>query len=201
MQTLVKIGPRDHGRPWVYGENDRVDFKLGYEYEIIDGRIYVSPVANFNQNWLERWLIRKLDLYAEAHQEIVNYLSNKARVFVPRRKRETCPEPDLALYCGVPLHLPADKINWRDLSPFIVGEVLTNEENEEKDLKRNVRLYLLVPSIKEYWILDGRADSERPRLLVHRRRGARWSKSVIDFGETYTTKCLPGFELLIDPRR
>jgi hypothetical protein len=32
---------------------------------------------------------------------------------------------------------------------------------------------LQVPSIREYWIIDGRDDPGRPVMLVHRRRGRR----------------------------
>jgi hypothetical protein len=69
-------------------------------------------------------------------------------------------------------------------------------------LIRNVRLYLRVPSIQEYWVLDGRPDPERPTLIVYRRRGQDWQAPIeIGYGETYTTRLLPGFKLLLDPHR
>jgi Uma2 family endonuclease len=69
-------------------------------------------------------------------------------------------------------------------------------------LIRNVNLYLQVPSIQEYWILDGQDDPDKPSLLVYRRRGKQWQKPrEIGYQETYTTPLLPGFKLVVDPRR
>jgi len=73
-------------------------------------------------------------------------------------------------------------------------------KDPEKDLFRNVELYFEVPSIREYWVLDAREDPDHPTMLVHRRYGGRWRVLEVGFGETYTTRLLPGFELLIDPR-
>jgi Uma2 family endonuclease len=41
----------------------------------------------------------------------------------------------------------------------LVGEVVW-EDDPDKDLVRNVELYLQVPSIREYWVLDPLPDSE-----------------------------------------
>jgi Uma2 family endonuclease len=59
---------------------------------------------------------------------------------------------------------------------------------------------LQVPSIREYWVIDPREDADRPTLLVFRRRGRRWQRTIpVPAGTTYATRLLPGFELLIDP--
>jgi hypothetical protein len=65
---------------------------------------------------------------------------------------------------------------------------------------RNVGLHLQVPSIEEYWLLDSRDDPERPSLRVHRRFGGLWR--VIDLGPArrYSTRLLPGVELIANPR-
>jgi Uma2 family endonuclease len=81
----------------------------------------------------------------------------------------------------------------------MVGEILSSED-PDKDLLRNVDLYLRVPSIMEYWIIDGREDAERPLFIAYRRYGRRWRRPLhLTYGDTYTTKLLPGFELLINP--
>ena len=69
-----------------------------------------------------------------------------------------------------------------------------------KDLVRNVELYWLVGSIKEYWVFDAREDADHPSLRVYRRRGKKWQ--ILDFGpkEIYTTRLFPGFELFLDSR-
>jgi Uma2 family endonuclease len=87
------------------------------------------------------------------------------------------------------------------VSPILVVEVLKNSDHY-KDLVRNVDLYAQVPTIREYWILDGRDSADEPTLIVRRRRGKNWLRPrEIAYGETYTTPLLPGFELVIDPRR
>jgi Uma2 family endonuclease len=201
MATVNVLGPADHGRWIPYDEFSRSEYAPGYSYEIIDGRLYVSPLPNFSENLVERWIDRKLSAYAERHPEVFNYVTNKARIFVRGRPGATVPEPDFAAFRDVPLDAEPEEVNWEDLTPVLVVEVLTSAD-PDKDLVRNVELYLQVPSIREYWVLDARRSARRPTMLVYRRRGQGWLKPrTIAYGETYTTPLLPGFELVIDPRR
>ena len=95
--------------------------------------------------------------------------------------------------------LSPDDVDWRDYSPVLVVEVIS-ADTADKDLVRNRRLYLQVPSIKEYWILDPREGVEGLTLLVYRRRGRRWEACrTVAAGATYATPLLPGFSLLLDP--
>src|SRR5262249_24387259 len=120
-------------------------------------------------------------------------------VFVPEMDETTAPEPELAGYHDFPLHLPIRLRRWQDVSPILVAEVVS-EEDPDKDLIRNVELYEDVRSIREYWIFDPRADADHPTLRIYRRRGARWQRPIdIASGETYTTRFLPGFALVVDP--
>src|SRR5687768_15664390 len=83
--------------------------------------------------------------YARSHPSVINYVTAKARVFVSGRRRTTCPEPDIAAYRDFPLaDLP--QVRWEDVSPMLVVEVLGGED-DQKDLVRNVALYLQVPTI------------------------------------------------------
>jgi hypothetical protein len=68
-------------------------------------------------------------------------------------------------------------------------------------LTRNPALYLTLRSIKEYWVLNGAVDPDEPSLIQHRRRGKSWAVTTFPYGSTFTTRLLPGFELVIDPRR
>jgi Uma2 family endonuclease len=121
-------------------------------------------------------------------------------VFVPGRRRTTTPEADLAAYHEFPRDLPIAELNWRNVSPVLVVEILS-EDTADKDLERNAELYLQVPSIREYWILDPRVSPDQPTLTVHRRRGARWQRPiVVRPGDSYTTRLLPGFTLTLNPR-
>ena len=68
-------------------------------------------------------------------------------------------------------------------------------------LERNRELYLEVPSIREYWIVDPRADADRPSMTVLRRRGQRWQRPIaVPAGGVYSTRLLPGFTLHLGPQ-
>ena len=118
-------------------------------------------------------------------------------MFVSDRPRLTVPEPDIAAYRRFPIHQDIEDADWRKVSPILVAEVLTGDP--EKDLDRNVKLYWQVPSIREYWVLDGRESLNRPTLKVHRRYGKRWIVRDWPFDSIYRTRLLPKFELRINP--
>ncbi|HTU21572.1 MAG TPA: Uma2 family endonuclease [Gemmataceae bacterium] len=200
MATVVKrLGPADHGRRMTLEEFMAGDYIEGYEYELVDGKLYVSPEANLPEFRVEDWIHFKLKLYAHYHREIINFVANKARVFVPSRRRVTNPEPDVAAYHDFPLELPWNSVRWQDVSPILVVEVLSLDD-PDKDLVRNVELYLQVPSIKEYWLFDTRDDPEQLRLQVRRRYRGRWSLREYGPGDIYTPKLLPEFTLVLHPR-
>ena len=153
--VLKKLGPTDHGRPMTLEEFMAARSVEGYHYELIDGKLYVSPLPNLPENRVEDWVFDQLKLYVRDQSDVINFVTNKARVFVPRRRRLTNPEPDVAAYRNFPLHLPFRSVRWQDVSPILVVEVLSLDD-PDKDLVRNVELYLQVPSIKEYWLFDTR---------------------------------------------
>src|SRR3954466_8351290 len=154
MATVNILGLADHGRPVSDDDFEEADFEPGYKYELIDGRLYVLPLPNPPENDLEEWLRYKLRVYSHQAPEVINKVTGKARVFVSGRPGTTSPEPDLAAYRGYPFHLPARARDWRHVSPVLVVEILLDAD-PHKDLVRNVGLYLQVPSIREYWVLDG----------------------------------------------
>jgi Uma2 family endonuclease len=199
MATMLRLGPKDHGRPLTFEEFLGGEYEEGYHYELIDGRLYVSPLPDLPYDSIEVWVTELLRGYSREHPDVINHATNKARVFIAGRDEPTAPEPDVAAYHDFPHHLSRSELDWRNVSPILVVEVLSTDD-ADKDLVRNVALYLQVPSIREYWILDGRADPDHPTLLVYRRRGRRWSKVIrVQPGMTYTTSLLPGFSFTTAP--
>jgi Uma2 family endonuclease len=197
MKTALKLGRADHDRPLTLDELNAASTEPGYKYELIEGRLYVSPEANFPEGWVERWVYLRLEMYRMARPDIINFTYNKTRVFLPDEPDATAPEPDVAAYQNFPLGQSIDDIRWQDVSPLLVVEVLS-EDDPDKDLVHNVRLYRQVPSIREYWILDAREGARYPSLRVYRRQGSRWRILDVEGGQTYTTRLLPGFDLLLD---
>jgi Uma2 family endonuclease len=199
MTTMLKLGPADHGRRLTFEEYMGGDYAEGYQYELIDGKLYVSPLPNSPQDYVLRWLEKLLSRYSEKHPEVINHITTAARVFVPGRTDVTVPEPDLTAYQDYPHDLPIAEMRWEDFKPLLVVEILSLDD-PDKDLVRNVDLYLQVPSIKEYWVLDTREDVEHPSLIAHRRYRKRWIIDRFASDETYTTKLLPGFRLKLNVR-
>lgn len=201
MATVqLKLGPADHGHALSLDEYEAADYEPGHKYEIIDGRLYVSPQPNLPENFLEEWIGLALRLYAVNNPSVINYVTAKGRVFVHARRRATVPEPDLTAYADFPRGVSLGKIRWAEQSPVLVVEVLV-EGSPEKDLVRNAELYFEVPTAREYWVLDGRENPNEPTLIQHRRYGKRWVVRPFPYGSTFTTRLLPGFSLVIDPRK
>lgn len=199
VRTKLHFGPADHGRAVTERQAEGAEYVGGFKYEIIDGRLYVSPSPNIPENRLERWLRRAVERYSDEHPATINYVTPKGRVYLPKSIRITVPEPDLAAYANFPDEDERPNAKWNDVSPLLVAEVLV-EGSIEKDLGRNPDLYLSVPSIQEYWVVDGSVDSRQPSLIQYVRRGKKWSITIHPFGSTFTPKVLPGFSLVINPR-
>jgi Uma2 family endonuclease len=197
MSTMLKLGPADHGRELTFEEFVGSDFELGYKYELIHGRVYVSPLPDPPANYLEEWLLDQLKAYSWSRPDVINYVTSKARVYVEGRDDVSYPEPDISAYRNYPRQRSL-RLRWREVNPILVVEVL-DRDNPEKDTIRNVEVYLSVPSIREYWVLDTRPGLHQPTLLVHRRHGRHWRIISVPAGGTYTTRLLPGFRLVVDP--
>ena len=201
MKTRLYLRPDDHGLPLSLEDFASADAQEGFRYELIRGRLEVSPLPNLPHERLLKWLGRLFDNYVQQHPEVINGVFGPARVFVPGLEEGViAPEPDLAGYHQFPIDLPEEEVDWQDVSPLVVVEVIS-PDTAEKDLTRNVPLYLRVPTIREYWIVDPRQSRTRPSLLVYRRRGQRWQKPIaVKAGGVYTTRLLPGFTLNLDRR-
>jgi Uma2 family endonuclease len=198
LTKTTKLGPLDHGRPMSFEQYMAADYQEGWRYELIDGRLYVSPWQNFPEDWVNTWLRSALQAYARANPRFINYVCGPGRLFVPGFSGVTAPEPDILVYKNFRRPRRIRDVRWQDISPILVAEVLSADD-PHKDLVRNVALYLQVPSIKEYWILDAREDADFPTLLVYRRRGRRWQEPItVGPNATYTTPLLPGFTLSLD---
>ena len=199
MHTRLYLTPTDHGRALSWDDFIGADFEEGYRYEMIEGRVFVSPAPNISHEDYVDWLKDLLLAYAQERSDIITRVRGPARVFLPDSEEGiTAPEPDVSCYLEFAERFAPDA-DWRDYSPILVVEVIS-PETADKDLVRNRRLYLQVPSIREYWILDPREGVAGLTMLVYRRRGRRWAAcQVIGPGETYTTPMLPGFSLVLDP--
>lgn len=196
MSTALRLGPADVGRVLSDDEFMAGDYEEGYRYELIFGRLSVSPQPNFPHHRILVHVNNRLNRYAARHPDRINYVAIGARVFVPGSVETTAPQPDIAAYRGFPTEKKSN-VDWREVSPLIVIEVLS-ESDVDKDLIRNVDLYYRVRSIQEYWVFDLRENPNVPPLIVHRRQRHGWQVMHVLRG-SYRTELLPGFRLPLDP--
>lgn len=188
-----QLGPADEGRELTLIEFEASDFEPGFRYDLVDGRLEVNPEPNLSHDRPLVALQRLLEEYLAQHPGTFDYVSPRSRVFPGRRRRRGSVGPDLALFTG--LQEDPDQ-EWRDLAPSLVVEALSRGR-EKKDLVRNRRVYLQVPSIQEYWIVDPRRGRKHwtLRVLVRESDG-EWSEQLVPRGGRYETPLFPG--LVVD---
>lgn len=201
--TRLRLSHRDHGRELTYDQFLTASYEQGFRYELIEGRLYVSPLPNYPHAFIERYVHEALLAYKGRRNSVIKEVYLKSRVFVPGplpgvsgAAHATCPEPDIAVYSDCP---PGKNLNWQEISPLIVVEIVS--EDSFKDYVRNVELYQRVPSIREYWLFDKCADDDGPTLRVYHRGTARQKWKIAEYGpqDVYSTSLLPGFKLPICP--
>ena len=198
MHTRLYLTHEDHGRELSWDDFRSSDAELGYRYELIEGKVYVTPFPSLSHSSYCDWLNDILDDYEDERPDIIARVISRPGVFVPNPNVHTCIRPDIACYKTFAARFDPSA-DYRDYSPILVVEVIS-ADSADKDLVRNRRLYLQVPSVREYWILDPREGVEGLTMFVYRRRGRRWAARVtIGPGETYTTPILPGFSLVLNP--
>ena len=192
------FGPTDHLCEVDEDVLAKADYEPGFRYEIIDGRLHVSPSPNAPHQRVLLWLQDQLNEYKQTHPDRIKKATTGARVYVPRRLKTTVPEPDLAVYDVFPKS-SIWKTDWRLLFPIVVVEV--TDINLGKDFVRNVKLYEEVPSIREYWVIHYGSDPDTFFFRAYVKRAGRWGKKPRDlrFGDTYATTLFPGFTLKLEP--
>lgn len=186
--TRRRLGPADVGTPLTHEEYEAADYAPGFDYELVAGRLYVTPAPNAPHMLIVEFLSDHLKDYARARRDVLQLVTTHARVITRALGGTTDVEPDISAFRRLPDPVVA---NWRDMHPLLVAEVIS-ESDPRKDLVRNREVYWLVPSIQEYWIVDPRDDPARPTLLALARGGDTWTERPTPAGGAYRTDLLPG---------
>src|SRR3954468_15948440 len=83
MQTRLYLTHAHHGRVLSWDEFIGAEFEEGYRYEMIEGRVYVSPAANSHHEDFTKWLEDQLWAYAGNRPDILQSVRRAARIFLP----------------------------------------------------------------------------------------------------------------------
>ena len=94
LTTAVRFGPKSHGRLATDEQLEHAEYRPGYDYEVIFGRLYVSPAPNREHDIVEKHIFEQIVRYRDNHPEIVGCVTDRARVFVQGIEATTAPEPD-----------------------------------------------------------------------------------------------------------
>jgi Uma2 family endonuclease len=189
VPPTLRLGPADSGRLLDEDAFVLADMEPGWKYELVAGRLDVSPLPEIPEWFWEEALLDLLKRYSHDHPDVVGVATNKARVITTEYGGASNVEPDLSVF----RERFTRKVRWREVSPFLVVEVVT-DSHPQKDLVRNRALYAVIPSIQEYWIIDPRRDNDRPIWTVLSRGPAgEWREQLVT--GPYTTALLPGLVL------
>ena len=109
MTIRQVLGPADHGRPLAFADYLAGDYQEGYQYELIDGKLYVSPTANAPQG--------RIEIYLEALRDQRVNLDGHVRAFAAGERIHTensykyAPAEFIALLEQAEFH---DVVVWQD---------------------------------------------------------------------------------------
>jgi Uma2 family endonuclease len=187
-QTVVKIGPRSHGKRMSLDDFERAECQEGFVYELGRGVINVMDVPGVWHGRRVDETRRQFDVYRNAHPGRIYLLAggSDCKILVAALKSER--HPDLAVY----LYPPAEPDDpWATWIPDIVIEIVS-PGSEERDYQQKPEEYLLF-GVREYWIID----PEKEEMLVHRRVAGRWKKTAIKPPAVHRTRILPGLEFSV----
>lgn len=201
MQTVLRLSRADEGRRLSLQDFESGRYQAGRHYELVSGRFRSRPWKSPLHDWFRAWLYNSTQHFEKRRPGDFGLQTTFGGLILPRevcRASYLC--PDVTMYLKFPFHLPIAEVTWAQLQPSIIAEILCPEFSA-KLVYRKARIYRSLPSLKELWILDARKDPMKPTLVVRHRRGSRWLKRDYQFGETYTSKLIPGYSLPIDPRR
>ena len=165
---------------------DLPDTEERQKMELDDGELYIMPRPRSVHQFLAVYLFLNIANYIESFAE------PPASVFVDQitilsREPRRVLAPDVAVtLAGNPYQIVG---GYFEGVPDITVEVLSTDRR--RDLVRKRQLYAEA-GVREYWIVDPRADTV---ILLELRDGEYAERAVLTAADTLTTPLLPGLAI------
>lgn len=189
-EHVLHLTPADAGRALEHEDYERAEYAPGYLFELVAGRLAVTPAPNMPHTVVQAWILERLIDYARQRPDVLQAAVSVSRVLTRALGAMTDVQPDVAAYRAFPRTRTS---TWHDVAPALVVEVISASD-PDKDLVRNRDIYLRVPSIQEYWIVDPR-PANGPSMTALARGPQGWEERLVAPGATYRTDLLPGLTL------
>ena len=165
---------------------DLPDTEEKQKMELDDGELYIMPRPRPLHQFLIYWLGWHIANYIESFAEPPAEVYPDVVVIMSREPRRVL-VPDLAIIlAGQPYRTVG---GYFEGVPNIVMEVLSTDRN--RDLVRKRQLYAEA-GVREYWIVDPRADTV---ILLELRDGEYAERAVLTVSDTLTTPLLLGLAI------
>jgi Uma2 family endonuclease len=187
-ETLIKVGPADHGRRMTLHDFEHAEGAEGCSYELSRGVIVVD-VPDGRHAYLVDAMRAQLYAYRATSPDSIRMIAAGSDCKILLSREESERHPDVAVY---KTNRPDGDELWAQWVPEIVIEMVS-PSSAHRDYQEKPEEYLRF-GVSEYWIVD--ADKgEAGEILVLSRSAGGWNRRVVRTNERYKTWLLPGFEL------
>lgn len=166
-----------------FDDADYEDFDPGWDYELINGVLVVSPIPFRQETDPNEELGHWLRTYQESHPEgkALDKTLPEQYVRCGRNRRKV----DRAIWAGL------GRLPRKTENPTIAVEFVSRRKRDRVlDYETKCNEYQKA-KIQEYWIID----RFRKIMTAHILENGKYRKKVIHARQTHRTHLLPGFEL------
>jgi Uma2 family endonuclease len=175
----ILMGPEE------FDDADYEDFDPGWDYELINGVLVVSPIPLRQETDPNEELGRLLRNYQEDHPDgkALDKTLPEQYVRCGRNRRKA----DRAIWAGL------GRLPRRTENPTIAVEFVSRRKRDRVlDYETKCNEYQKA-KVREYWIID----RFQKIMTAHILENGKYRKKVIHARHTYHTQLLPGFDLPI----